>query len=77
MSDVISLEQKRVMKDLKELLADIRQLTIRMAISSTPSEFEQELTAKTVLASIISAKAEEIGVPEQDIIDLMNSELGV
>lgn len=77
MGEIVNLEHRRMLKEISEVLEDVRELTVKMAVSSNPSEFEQEVTMKTLSIAIMCSQAEEAGVPEDEIVALINSKLGV
>ena len=77
MGESINLEHRRILKEISDVLEDVRDLTVKMAVSSNPSEFEQEITMKTLSIAIMCSQAEEVGVPEDEIVALIDNKLGV
>lgn len=77
MGEIVNLEHRRMLKEISEVLEDLHDLTVKMALSSSPSDFEQEVTTKTLSIAIMCSQAEEAGVPEDEIVALINGKLGV
>lgn len=77
MGEIVNLEHRRMLKEISEVLEDLHDLTVKMAVSSNPSEFEQEVTTKTLSIAIMCSQAVEAGVPEDEIVALINSKLRV
>lgn len=77
MSEIYDFEKEKVIRDLKNVLDDVKRLSKVITSPTHTMDDEQSLALAIFTSATIAARAEELGVPEQDIRDLIDEAMGV
>lgn len=77
MAEIYDFEKEKVIRDLKNVLDDVKRLSKITASPTHTMDDEQSLALAIFTSATIAARAEELGVPEQDIRDLIDEAMGV
>lgn len=77
MTEIHDFEKEKVIRDLKNVLDDVKRLSKVITSPTHTMDDEQSLALAIFTSATIAARAEELGVPEQDIRDLIDEAMGV
>lgn len=77
MAEIYDFEKEKVIRDLKNVLDDVKRLSKIIASPTHTMHDEESLALAIFTSATIAARAEELGVPEQDIRDLIDEAMGV
>ena len=77
MTNIYDFEKEKVIRDLKNVLDDVKRLSKIIASPTHTMDDEQSLALAIFTSATIAARAEEMGIPEEEIRAMIDEAMEV